>query len=140
MQPIDVDFEVFKELTLRREHEGHTYNDVIRELLGLKRRKPGPLETMARALGGDKAGQGFALRGGELPDGTQLKAIYKGREYRAVIDDGEWLDHSRSSQTSPSAAAKSITGTNVNGLRFWHAKRPNDRGFTRLDILLAKQP
>jgi hypothetical protein len=32
---IGVDFEVFKELTARRASESVTYNDVIRELLGV---------------------------------------------------------------------------------------------------------
>ena len=36
MARIDVDFEVFKELTVRRASESVTYNDVIRELLGFK--------------------------------------------------------------------------------------------------------
>lgn len=138
MQPIDVDFDVFKELTARRKHESHTYNDVIRDLLGLAQRKPGPFETVAHALNRGRDGQSFALRGGELPHGTQLRAVYKGKEFRAIIDDGEWLDQERTPQSSPSAAAKNITGTNVNGLRFWHAKRPGDREFLRLDILLAK--
>ena len=33
---IEIDFEVFKELTARRTHEGHTYNEVLRDVLGLK--------------------------------------------------------------------------------------------------------
>ena len=35
MATIEVDFEVFKELTVRRESESMTENDVIRLLLGL---------------------------------------------------------------------------------------------------------
>ncbi|MCM8731774.1 DUF4357 domain-containing protein [Hephaestia sp. GCM10023244] len=138
MQSIDIDFDVFKELTARRAHEGHTYNDVLRELLGLARRKPNPSEAVSCASSQDRERRGFALRGGELPHGTQLRAIYKGEEFRAIIEDGEWLDRNRKSQSSPSAAAKDVTGTNVNGLRFWHAKRPSDREFLRLDILFAK--
>ena len=35
MQPIEIDFEVFKEITVRRKNEGITPNDVLRELFGL---------------------------------------------------------------------------------------------------------
>jgi hypothetical protein len=35
---IEVDFEVFKELTNRRAAESVTYNDVIRDLLGWKQK------------------------------------------------------------------------------------------------------
>ena len=36
MQTIEVDFEVYKQLTVRRATEQVTYNDVIRGLLGIK--------------------------------------------------------------------------------------------------------
>ncbi len=31
MQHIEIDFDVFKELTARRKHETHSYNAVLRE-------------------------------------------------------------------------------------------------------------
>lgn len=140
MQQIEIDFDVFKELTNRREHEGHTYNEVLRDLLGLK---PGLGRVMSDAVsrglrpGKDKS---FALRDGELVEGTQLRAVYKGTEFRATINDGKWVDQDGTPHSSPSGAASAIcAGTNVNGLRFWHAKRPTDRDFTRLDILLARR-
>ncbi len=36
MPSIDIDFDIYKELTSLRETEDVTYNDVIRELLELK--------------------------------------------------------------------------------------------------------
>lgn len=137
MQQIDIDFEVWKELTVRRTHESHSYNEVLRDLLGLK---PGLGRQMADALGPVHSPgkyKSFALRGGELVEGTQLRAVYKGQEHLAYIRDGRWVDAEGGEHSSPSAAASAICGTNVNGLRFWHAKRPTDREFTRLDILLA---
>ena len=135
MQQIEIDFEVWKELTIRRAHEGHSYKDVLRDLLNLK---PATHQQHADApvpLSGKH--KGFALRDGELVEGTQLRAVYKGEEHRAYIREGRWIDEDGREHSSPSAAASAISGTNVNGLRFWHAKRPNDRDFTRLDILLA---
>lgn len=39
MATIDVDFEVYKALTIRRETEEMTYNDVLRHLLSLGEQK-----------------------------------------------------------------------------------------------------
>lgn len=138
MQQIDVDFDVWKELTSRRTHEGHSYNEVLRDLLGLK---PGIGRQLADVFGTVHSPgkyKSFALRGGELVEGTQLRAVYKGEEHLAFIRDGRWVDSEGQEHSSPSAAASAICGgTNVNGLRFWHAKRPTDREYVRLDILLA---
>jgi hypothetical protein len=65
---IDVDFEVFKELTARRASEGLTY--VIRELLGLKN---AALTTIP------KPNDAWTYKGVQFPDGTQLRATYKGK-------------------------------------------------------------
>ena len=138
MQQIDVDFEVWKDLTVRRKHEGHSYNAVLRELLGLKPTLDQQLSEAFEAFDTSGKNPGFALRGGELVEGTQLRAVYKGTEHRAIIREGRWVAPDGTEYGSPSAAASAISGTNVNGLRFWHAKRPTDREFTRLDILLAK--
>ena len=139
---ISVSLEVYKQLTARLE-EGQAHDDVIRDLLGLdsivelENPTNTPVErvsdmlmrsTMAR-------GNGFISRGLWLPNGTELRARYKQREYRASIVGEEWIDESGDIQTSPSSAASAITGTNVNGLRFWEAKRPTDKGWRRLDVL-----
>ena len=39
MQTIEIDFDVFKEITVRRKNEGITPNDVLRELFGLEPRQ-----------------------------------------------------------------------------------------------------
>ena len=115
MARINVDFEVFKELTARRASESVTYNDVIRELLGLK----------SGAATTPKPNGVWAYRGVQLPDGTQLRATYKGQTYTAEIRGGSlMLDGQR--QTSPSAAASYITKNNANGWDFWEVKRPGD--------------
>ncbi|HEV7661169.1 MAG TPA: hypothetical protein VGO55_15120 [Allosphingosinicella sp.] len=137
---IEVDFGVFKELTVRREHEGHTYNDVLRELLGLDsiqepERAETPLQAAADALSRPFGVNGFFSRGLHLPEGTQLRARYKQREYRGHIEGDRWVDEGGREHTSPSAAAAAITGTNVNGLRFWEAMRPGDSAWRRLELL-----
>ena len=138
MQQIDVDFDVFKALTALRESEHHTYNEVLRDLLGLER-------TFGRKLGdsmsgitrgfGSTGGSGFVSRGLYLPEGTMLRAKYKGLPFTASITNGRWRDADGTEHNSPSAAAQAITGTNVNGLRFWEAKRPSDVHWRKLDAL-----
>ena len=138
---IDIDFEVFKQLTARRTHESHTYNAVIRELLGLPQNvldRIGDNFSPLRSLAGG-GGKSFALRNGSLAEGTKLRATYKGTEHLAEIRNGRWVDENGEEHGSPSAAASAISGTNVNGLRFWFAKRPQDNAWQRLDILLAQQ-
>jgi hypothetical protein len=127
---IDIDFEVFKALTALRKRESHTYNDVLRELLKLG---PSPNQAVSETA----SAKGLLLRGGLfLPDGTRLRVTYKGIEYLAEIRNGRWIDQAGTEHASPSSAAQHITRTNVNGWRFWEAKRPSDTDWRKLDALL----
>ena len=142
---IDVDLEVFKALTAQIETPGQTHNDVLRELLKLdsivEYEGPQPLEGLSRVAEtfarSQYSGQ-FYSRGLVLPDGTELRARYKGRQYEAKIQGDRWIDNDGTEQSSPSAAATAITGTTVNGWRFWEARRPGETVWRRLDILNAK--
>ena len=135
-----VDLDVFKALTARIGVDGQTSNDVLRELLYLD----SPLEheppeamysAVSDALAKHVYPRTFYSRGLMLPDGTKLRARYKGNEYQAVITDGQWITEDGAAHESPSAAANHITSTVVNGLRFWEGQRPGDRGFRRLDAI-----
>lgn len=146
MQQINVDFDVWKALTVLRKSEAHTYNQVLRDLL-----KIGPendhgtvvrsLDDTMRGIGvitrtlGERLSGGFQTRGLFLPNGTMLRATHKGQSYAAKIAEGVWVDSDGKAHTSPSAAASAITGNNVNGWRFWQAKRPSDAEWRNLDSL-----
>jgi len=135
---IEIDFEVFKALTTLRQSENHTYNEVLRDLLGLEKtlgRQLGDQLGGAAAAFGPKPNTGFASRGVFLPDGTALRAKYKGRTYVARIENGKWISSDNREFASPSGAAHAITGTQVNGLRFWEARRPSDTEWRKLDAL-----
>jgi hypothetical protein len=121
---IDIDFEVFKALTLRRETEAVSYNDVIRQLLGL----PAP----AAGTGEATPTSGYTAAGRFLPNGTALRVRYKGEHYTAEIADGRIRHETGRTSLSLSAAAKKITKNNVNGLRFWEAKRPGDLTWSKV--------
>jgi hypothetical protein len=145
MPEILIDFEVFKALTVKRLNERHSYNDVIRDLLGLDSlmEEPDASEVLfegASIPSGIGAGlidrsTGFSARGIFLPNGTAMRAIYKQQQYTGKIERGQWIDADGRPHSSPSAAAKSVTGSNVNGLRFWQVKRPTDTEWSRLDLL-----
>jgi hypothetical protein len=117
---IDIDCEVFKSLSALRENESDTYNDVVRRLLKLD-----PVQPPESPPAGE-APTGYMAGGRHLPNGTQLQATYKGKEYSAEVVSGRIVSRGGKPFNSLSAAAKDITGNNVNGLRFWKARRPSD--------------
>ena len=129
MATIDVDFDVFKSLTQKRRTESHTYNDVLRDLLGLPPVQ-GDISRPRVMLGG-----GCTMKGVMFPDGTQFRVTYKGRQYTAEIRDGSWIGSDGIRRNSPSEAAHAITSNNVNGWRFWEAKRPSDTDWRVMDQL-----
>ncbi len=116
---IEIDFEVFKALTVRRASEAVTYNDVLRALLDLPpiSQHP-PLPTPSSA--GD-----WIRKGVHFPTGTEFRASYGGEFHFAKVESGE-LVVKGTRTTSPSDAAKVITGTNVNGWSFWECRFPGE--------------
>jgi hypothetical protein len=149
---IEIDLDVYKALTSRLELESQTLNDVLREMLDLhslvelltpqEESRQFALEAAslnARVFESSTSVQGwvpgFYSRGLVLPDGTALRARYKGKEYRAKIEGSRWVDQEGGYHHSPTAAAKAVTGNSVNGWRFWEACRPGDDKWRRLDLL-----
>ncbi len=139
---IDIDFEVYKQLTNLRETEDDTYNEVIRRLLKLPASEIAPrigevdipgLPAVGNALKGEASGVWFSNI--FFPNGTVFRATYKGKAYSAHIRNSEWIDQLGQVKTSPSDAAGAISGTNVNGWRFWFFKRPHDEDWARMDTL-----
>lgn len=117
MRTIEVDFDVFKALTLRRPSEAVSENDVIRELLGLP-------PTSARPLGPQEPAVGdWVAKGVRFPAGTEFRATYKGQTHLARVEGGA-LKLNGKRYESPSAAAVAITGNPVNGWRFWECRLP----------------
>lgn len=123
METIEVDFEVWKVLTARRSSKEVTENDVLRELLGLE----------AAALSTED-GPGWTWKGVNLPNGTELRAEFKGREYTAKITRNEWVQDGKA-MSSPSQAAAYITDGGVNGWTFWEAKTPDRESWVALDVI-----
>jgi hypothetical protein len=117
LRTIEVDFDVFKAITLRRPTEDVTENDVLRELLGLP-----PKRDVGATTRGPAAGD-WIVKGVRFPAGTEFRANYKGQLYLGRVDNGALVLNGQPYDT-PSAAAMAITGNPVNGWTFWECRLP----------------
>jgi hypothetical protein len=121
MNTIEIDFDVYKALTVRRMNESMTYNDVLRELLGL-----GAVvnqDQPSRAEGSEFASGDWVVKGVRFPVGTEFRSTHKGQMVTGVVQAGGLLLRGKRYET-PSSAAMSITETSVNGWIFWECKLP----------------
>jgi len=121
MTTIDVDFEVFKELTARRRSEDMTENEVLREVLGLAK----PTQVTNLIPEANSGGVAWVSKGVSFPHGTQFRATHKGQQFTAIVKNGA-LELNGKRYTSPSAAAGAITGNSVNGWQFWECLSPGN--------------
>lgn len=129
MHTIEVDFDVFKQLTVRRATEDVTYNDVIRELLGLGQAKAGPTYESSGPSPLD-----WVAKGVQFPSGTEFRANYKGQLRTGRVEDGALFVNGQR-YDSPSAAAVAITGSAVNGWRFWECRLPGKSSWQLIESL-----
>ncbi|MSQ51021.1 MAG: DUF2924 domain-containing protein [Betaproteobacteria bacterium] len=128
MHAIDVDFDVFKAITMRRSSEDVTANDVLRQLLGLPSKKE-PTVPSSRPEIGD-----WITKGVRFPAGTEFRANYKGQTWLGRVDGGALLMNGKR-YDSPSSAAVSITANPVNGWTFWECRLPGQPGWKIIKAL-----
>lgn len=114
--------------------------DVIRRLLDKTEADQPEMRTNGRSPAD------LVSRGGRIPHGSELRMKYKGREYRAVVDDGRivWNGETYSSPSKAAVAVIQSTGTERNtadGWRHWEVKTPKS-GMWRLadDIRSDEDP
>lgn len=132
MPQIDIDFEVFKELTNRRSTEDVTCNDVIRDLLNL------PQQTKHQTKSAANGNKPWIVSDTSFPAGSEFMADYKGKTYSGVVKDGKLELNGGHKFSTPSAAAVHITNTNVNGWRFWRCKLPGQSQYVLVERLRGK--
>jgi hypothetical protein len=128
MATIDVDFEVFKAITVLRDAEEVSPNDVLRRLL--------KLPTSGSKANG-VAGGGWSYKGVVFPNGTVFRKTYKNKIYTAEVVKGQLLLDGKPMK-SPSEAAMAITKSPVNGWTFWQCKFPDSHRWLALSRLRAK--
>ena len=128
MHAIEVDFDVFKALTMRRASEHVTENDVLRQMLGLSSKKE-PTVPAARPEAGD-----WITKGVRFPAGTEFRAKYKGQTWLGLVEGGALVVNGKRYDT-PSAAAVAITENPVNGWTFWECRLPGQAGWKIIKAL-----
>jgi len=128
MNTIEIDFEVFKAITARRKSEAVSENDVLRELLSLPPKHTGQPARVANNP------RDWITKGVTFPEGTEFRKTYKGRTYTARVEASAIVLDGKK-YPSPSAAAVSITGSPVNGWRFWEARIPGQAGWKLIETL-----
>jgi hypothetical protein len=136
MPTIEIDFQVFKELTMLRATEVVTYNDVLRSLLELP---PAPESSSGSVVGANTPtadALAWVSKGVSFPSGTVFKANYKGAAYTAKVQGGKLLLNGKA-YDSLSAAGIAVTKGNVNGWRFWQCKRPCDSAWVVAEAFRA---
>jgi hypothetical protein len=131
MPQIDIDFEVFKELTNRRPSEDVTYNDVLRDLLKI----PAPSKLAKQAANRSKP---WVVSDTSFPAGSEFMADYKGKTYSGLVKDGKLQLSDGHKFSTPSAAAMHVTTTNANGWRFWRCKLPGASQYVLIERLRGK--
>jgi hypothetical protein len=132
MRTIEVDFDVYKALTLRRSSEDVTENDVLRELLRLSPKRQFTASASS-ATPGD-----WVTKGVRFPAGTEFRASYKGQTYLARVESGALVLNGERFDT-PSSAAMSITRNPVNGWTFWECRLPGQASWQMIKPLRNKK-
>ena len=125
MHTIQVDFDVFKALMLRRPAESVTENDVLRELLSLP---SAGRESHREAPSPSPAAGDWVAKGVRFPAGTEFRAHYKGETHLGRVESGALVLNGQRYDT-PSAAAMAITVGPVNGWTFWECRLPGQAGW-----------
>jgi hypothetical protein len=121
MESIEIDFDVFKAITIRRSSKDVTPNDVLRELLKLKPKRNKTSSDLT-------TGKPWVVKGVHFPHGTEFLAAYKGQDFQAIVDNGTLMLNGKRF-SSPSSAAVSITGNPVNGWIFWKCRMPGKQNW-----------
>ena len=143
---IEIDFDVFKAITMRRASEAVTPNDVLREVFKLPPSENAPAPSAPPAQKTPQSlppidtnqsvgGSGdWVTKGVRFPQGTEFRARHKGVTHcakvggGALVLNGKWFD-------SPSAAAVSITNNSVNGWIFWECRLPGESSWKLISSL-----
>jgi len=127
MHTIEIDFDVFKEITARRKTEAITPDDVLRDLFRL-----GPKQESLTPKA--PSGKPWVVKGVVFPHGTEFRSTHKGQIINAKVEDGS-LALNGKKFFSPSAAAMEITKNPVNGWIFWKCKLPGKEVWERINTL-----
>ncbi|OYY70375.1 hypothetical protein [Sphingomonas sp. 28-63-12] len=131
MPTIEIDFESFKAITLRRADESVSEGDVVRDLLGLNSKPTDKLETTGAATEASTEVQDFwNSEGVQFPVGMELEHAFRdGRIAKAkIVRNGVMVDGKVYGGLSPAGVA--TAGYQLNGWRFWFVRNKRGRWVT----------
>jgi hypothetical protein len=136
MHTIEIDFDVFKKLTVMRETEVVSYNDVLRRVLGIGSASPSPppAKSVSQPIDFPTQSGSWTSKGVTFPAGTEFRAVYKGETIHGRVEAGALAVNGKRYE-SPSAAAVAITGNSVNGWVFWECRRPGSTSWQMIKSL-----
>jgi hypothetical protein len=134
MYALEVDFDVYKAIFALRANERVTENDVLRELLGLSPKKEVPIVASKSNGTATDGADDWLVKNVRFPAGTDFRATYKGKTYAGRVQAGQLLVDGKP-YASPSSAAVAITGSAVNGWRFWEARVPGKSSWQLIESL-----
>ncbi len=126
--------DVWKEIVIRSKCVDEPANDVLRRVFNLA----AVLFQNGRGKVDDRVVLG--CKGGTIPDGKKLRATHKGREVRAEVKAPRiYVEGNSHPYRSPSAAARSVTKSSVNGWRFWQYEVSPDQWESLEELRKAKR-
>lgn len=131
MKTIEIDFDVYKKLTILRKAEDESYNDVLRELLDL------PSEKKSRIHQNISSNLAWEIRGVIFPHGTKFRLYYRHKYHFAEVNNGA-LEYNGKRFNLPSPAAIEITKNSVNGWMKWEAKYSGSERWVLINSLRRK--
>jgi hypothetical protein len=131
---LEVDFDVYKAVFARRASETVSENDVLRELLGLGPKKDVPQSASKASAASIGGAEDWTAKGVRFPVNTEFRVTYKGQIYTGRVHGGALVVDGKSYE-SPSSAAMAITGSAVNGWRFWEARLPGKSSWQLIEGL-----
>jgi hypothetical protein len=138
MASIDVDFDVYRELTSRRTSEAISYNDVLRELLGLPPKAFAPDKQETRPTAPPVSGD-WKARGGIFAEGTEIRLTHKGVVYQGRVDKGAFVMKGKTFATVEELAGE-ITQGNPKEWIFWSQRKPGESNWTELKAFRSEMP
>jgi hypothetical protein len=129
---IEIDFDVFKAITVRRETEETTANDVLRLVFKL------PPANQKQAEDGQNNALVWSHAGVDFPEGTEFMAKLRENTYTMKVEGGKlMLDGEQ--VYSPSEAAKKLAGHSRNGWFFWFCRFPGHKDWVLLNNLRQRE-
>ncbi len=134
MASIEIDFEVYRELTSRRASEEMSYNDVLRQMLGLP---PKPMESgLAKT---ETEAQDWKVGPIVFSEFTEIKLTHKGKVHAGRVEKGAFVMQGKA-YAILDELVQEITEGNPQDWIFWSQRRPGESSWTELKAFRAKPP